>query len=73
MLQELKQKYMVKASDTLTIDLKKIADKMLENGLSLEDIKKDDLGGWTDGLVDALEEVYELETKLSSIFQKMPK
>lgn len=61
----------ITASDSITIDLKKIADEMLAKGLKLEDLKAEEYDGWTDGLVDALEAVYELETKLSSIFKAM--
>ena len=61
----------ITASDTMTIDLKKIADKMVANGFDPECIKADNLEYWTDGIVDALEAVYELETKLTSVFKAM--
>jgi len=61
----------ITASDSITIDLKKIADKMVANGFDPEGVKTDNLEYWTDGIVDALEAVYELETKLSSIFKAM--
>jgi len=70
-LVELQKKYIVKASETMTIDIKKIADKMMANGFDPECVKTGNLEYWTDGIVDALEAVYELETKLTGVFKAM--
>ena len=65
-------------SDKITIDLAKIAEHMVDKGgispskvwihnnLRIND---GDLAGWTDALVDALQDGYAFETKLADIFK----
>lgn len=53
-----------KALAGMTIDLNKAADYLKEN---YPDMTPKNLDGWTEGLVDFLEEEYGLETKLHQI------
>lgn len=55
---------------TVKVDLNALADKMIENGVSPEDVANDCFDGWTNSLVDALEELYGLEYMLTKVITK---
>jgi len=48
----------------MVIDLNSLAIKMVKCGITKDKLLKEDLDGWTDTIVDLLEEHYKFETAL---------
>jgi hypothetical protein len=57
----------------MQIDIKAVKEKMEEHGIKINEVKKGLLEmpeGWSNTLIDVLEELYDLETKLVEEFRK---
>ena len=48
----------------ITVDIEKLAARMIQNGFTKERLNMEDFDGWTNALVDALEEFHNFETVL---------
>ena len=56
--------------NTITIDMADFCKHMISYGITREQIVNDnDFDGWTDAIVDVLEDKYEFETKLVKEFK----
>lgn len=51
------------------IDLNEIARLMKRKGIKARNIRRDDFTGWTDTIMDSLEDECQLETKLREYFK----
>ena len=59
-------------SKILKINLTLLAEEMVKAGFTEEALLNDDLGDWTNTIVDILEEKYDLETKVTEEIKRGP-
>ena len=53
---------MERQAEKITIDTEDIAREIEKRGITRESLKNEDYTGWTDTLMDVLEEKYDVET-----------
>ena len=58
------------SSDVMEIKVAEIVDDMIERGITVKQVADDNMDGWTNTLVDTLEEVYLLESEISAEYKR---
>jgi len=54
----------------IVIDTRKVMEHMISNGITVDDVTEDNLDGWTDAFMEAIEDLYSAESKVFSEYAK---
>ena len=57
----------------LSVNPEVVAREMIRRGIDPQKIREDDFGGWTDTLIDSVEFLYSLESKVREEIKTMTK